>query len=112
MKELRNIWKDGFDFFFATKWSEWIKPDQLEQRFKFNRRTIWITRYLVSIPVVFAPFTLVVINYDWIISSAANGTISSTSTTAMIFGVMTFCFVVYPAVLFAAYLRWGIIKRR
>lgn len=71
MKKLINIWKDGFDFFFATKWSEWTKLDQLEQRFKFNHRTVWVTRYLVSIPVLFAPFTLILVNYERILSSSA-----------------------------------------
>ena len=53
--QLVENWKAGFEFFLATRWSDWTKLGHLESKYKFNHKTIWFIRYFVSVPLFFGP---------------------------------------------------------
>lgn len=61
MKLIEN-WKAGFDFFLATKWSDWTKLSNMDSKYIFSHKTVWFIRYFVSVPLFFGPLFYVASN--------------------------------------------------
>lgn len=95
-------WKAGFDFFLGTRWSDWTKLSNLDNKYKFSHKTIWLIRYFVSVPLFFGPLAYVAFNGLEVAESIGINTY-----------IVTWLFinlVIYPLVAFWLCRNLGIIK--
>lgn len=112
MQKIFKNWKHGFDFFFSPNWSGWTKLDYLKEEFEFSSKTIWLTRYFISVPVIFAPFIIVFFMINSILVNAQNGINSTANAKTVIIIGLLFSLVIYPSLMFALYSRYGVIRKR
>lgn len=112
MKVLFELWKDGLDFFFATNWSGWSKLDRLEEKYSFNRKIIWITRYFVSVPILLGNSIVAIIWLKNKYAAAPQEPFSTTGIQIFIWSAVVLAFVIYPTAMLAIYLRAGLIRRK